>query len=270
MLTRVLVGVGLLPIMLFVLLVAPTVVAAIAISVLCGIAAYEMIRGTKLIKQPRMQLYTIVFAALVPFWSYLGCNRAAALLGVTLLFVALFGEAMLSGLKISFTRICVCIFAALIIPFMFSSLLNILCMEHGRFYILIPFIAAFLSDIGAYFVGVTMGKTKLCPTISPKKTVEGFVGGILSAVLGMLIYGLILQLAFDFTVNYLFVLIYGIVGSLAGVMGDLSFSVIKRQVGIKDYGKLFPGHGGVLDRFDSVIVVTPLMEALLLLIPMAY
>lgn len=269
MLKRVLVG-AVLALVLVVVLFTPKIVAAVLLSLLCGIASYEMVCGTKLIKQPRLQFYTIVFSMLVPFWSYFGGNRAAALLGLTAFFIALFVEIMLSELRIPFSRICICLFAGAVIPYMFSSLVRILCMEHGRFYILIPFVAAFLSDIGAFFVGISMGKHKLCPTVSPKKTVEGFVGGIVSAVLGMLIYGLILQLAFDFTVNYLFVFLYGVLGSLAGVIGDLSFSVVKRQAGIKDYGKLFPGHGGVLDRFDSVIVVTPLIEALLLLIPMAY
>lgn len=269
MFKRILVGVLLVPVLLVVLF-APKIVGASVLSVLCAIASYELACGAKLIKHPRLQLYTIIFSILIPFWCYFGSSRAAALLGLTALFIVLFLEIMISGLKIPVSQIGVCLFAGVLIPYMLSAVLRILCMEHGRFYILIPFIAAFLSDIGAYFVGVFMGKHPLCPTISPKKTLEGFVGGIVSAVLGMLIYGIVLQLAFDFTVNYLYVLIYGVLGSLVGVIGDLSFSVIKRQVGIKDYGNLFPGHGGVLDRFDSVIVVAPLMEALLLLIPMAY
>lgn len=270
MLKRTLVGVLLLPVLLVLLLVAPKILTALVLSLFCGIAGWELICGTKLIMQPRLRLYTIVFSMLVPLWSYFGCGRAWALLGLTVLFIVLFVEIMASGMKLPFHQICICLFAGCLIPYLFSALIRILIMEHGRFYILIPFIAAFLSDIGAYFVGVTMGKHKLCPTVSPKKTVEGLVGGIVCAILGMLIYGIVLQKAFGFTVRYGFVLIYGAVGSVAGVMGDLSFSVIKRQVGIKDYGKLFPGHGGVLDRFDSVIMVTPLIEALLYLIPMAY
>ena len=134
---------------------------------------------------------------------------------------------------------------------------------------MLPFVVAFLADSGAYFVGVTLGKHKLCPVISPKKTVEGLLGGIALAILGTVVYGLILQLGFGFKVNYFLVVVYGVLGSLASVMGDLSFSVIKRQTGIKDYGHLIPGHGGILDRFDSVIVVAPLIEALLLFLPMA-
>ena len=118
-------------------------------------------------------------------------------------------------------------------------------------------------------MGTLFGKHKLCPIISPKKTVEGLIGGLVLAVVGMVVYGLILQFGFKFKVNYFYVVIYGLLGALGGVFGDLSFSVIKRQTGIKDYGHLIPGHGGILDRFDSVIVVAPLVEALLLLMPMA-
>ncbi len=191
------------------------------------------------------------------------------MIGVSVFYLLMFMEIMISGTKLPFAHIAMCMVAGLVIPYMFSALVRILCMESGRYYIFIPFAAAFLSDIGAYFVGSFMGKHKLCPVISPKKTVEGLFGGIIMAVLGMIGYGLILQFGFDMSVNYLYVVIYGLFGSLCGVFGDLSFSVIKRQTGIKDYGDLFPGHGGILDRFDSVIVVAPLIEALLILIPMA-
>ena len=106
---------------------------------------------------------------------------------------------------------------------------------------------AFLPDSGAYFMGMRFGKHKLAPIISPKKTVEGVFGGAASAVLGMLVYALILSTCFDMQVNYLYAVIYGIASAVGSVFGDLCFSVIKRQTGIKDYGKLIPGHGGILD-----------------------
>ena len=132
-----------------------------------------------------------------------------------------------------------------------------------------PFILAFLSDTGAYFAGRAFGKHKLAPVISPHKTVEGVVGGVLGAIFGMLIFCLVMQLGFKMQVNYLYAVLYGVVGSLGAVFGDLCFSVIKRQTGMKDYGNLIPGHGGVLDRFDSMMVVGPLSELLLLLLPVA-
>ena len=102
-----------------------------------------------------------------------------------------------------------------------------------------------------------------------EKTVEGAVGGVLGGIAGMLVYCLVLSKCFSFTVNYWYALVYGVLGALAAMFGDLSFSAIKRQNGIKDYGNLIPGHGGVLDRFDSMTLVAPLAEILLILLPIA-
>ena len=126
-----------------------------------------------------------------------------------------------------------------------------------------------VPDSGAYFVGRAFGRRRLAPLISPKKTVEGAVGGVISAVAAMLIYGIILRFGFGFEVNFIYAFIYGVLCSVASVVGDLVFSVVKRQVKLKDYGNILPGHGGILDRFDSMVVVAPLVEAFILLIPFA-
>lgn len=270
MLKRIVVALILVPVLLGVVLFAPKIVAALFVAVFSAIAAYELLFGTGLVREPRLLAYTMIMASLTAIWSYFGCSNIVAVLGVLVFYILLFSELMLSRLKVPFSKVGMCMVAGIVVPYLFSALIRILCLENGRYFIMVPFVAAFMSDTGAYFVGVTMGKHKLCPTISPKKTVEGLVGGFIAAALSMVIYGLILQFAFDLTVNYLIVIVYGLVGSLCAVFGDLSFSVVKRQTGIKDYGDLFPGHGGILDRFDSVIVVAPLIEVLLRLIPMAY
>ena len=267
MLKRTVVGLILVPILLLIVLVFPKFLVALIAGAFCSLAAYELLWPTKLVRNPRMLLYTMVAAFFVSLWSYFGCPIAAGVLGLVIFYAVLFSELMISERTIPFSRLAMCMTAGLAVPGMLTSLIRILVLEEGRAYILIPFIIACLSDIGAYFVGSFFGKHKLCPNISPKKTVEGLAGGVAASILGLLIYCLILQLGFDFKVNYFLVFLYGVVGSLAGVFGDLTFSVVKRQTGIKDYGNIFPGHGGVLDRFDSVIVVAPLVEALLLLIP---
>ena len=126
-----------------------------------------------------------------------------------------------------------------------------------------------MSDGGAYFVGLKFGRHKLAPVVSPNKTIEGALGGIATGIISMLIYTVILDWPLKFDVSYGAAIVYGVLGCLAGEVGDLCFSVIKRQTGIKDYGNLIPGHGGILDRFDSMMVVGPLAEALLILIPLA-
>ena len=269
MLKRTVVALILVPLLFLVTLWAPKIVLAVFVSAFSAIAVNELLYNTGLVRNPRMLLYTMVMAFLVPLWSYCGCPYPAAVIGMLLFYVALFSELLLAKTKIPFSQAALCMAGGIMIPYLFAALVRTAMLEDGRYFIMLPFVVAFLTDIGAYFVGVTMGKHKLCPIVSPKKTVEGLVGGIVLAILGMVAYGLILQLGFGFRVNYFLVIVYGILGSLGGVIGDLSFSVIKRQTGIKDYGHLIPGHGGILDRFDSVIVVAPLIEALLLLLPFA-
>ena len=123
--------------------------------------------------------------------------------------------------------------------------------ELGKIYVWLIFIIAFLTDTFAYFVGYLFGKHKLIPKVSPKKTIEGSVGGILGSTLGCAVFGYIFKL--DLTA----MILIGSLGSIIAQFGDLFASSIKRYVGIKDYGKLITGHGGILDRFDSVILVAP-------------
>ena len=188
--------------------------------------------------------------------------------GVLVFTAVLFAEIMMDHVKVRFEMVCMCYVAGFLIPYMLSAVIRILSMGLGRYLVLIPFVTAFLSDAGAYFIGKKFGKHKLSPVVSPNKTLEGSLGGIVAAMLGMLIYAIILHFL-DFRVNYLIALLYGLLGSIVGSFGDLCFSVIKRQTGLKDYGNLIPGHGGVLDRFDSMVLVAPLMESLLILLPMA-
>ena len=266
--TRIITAAVLVPVLLIVVLALPKIVMALVLSAFCGIAAYELLHSTDLVRNIRLLTYTMITAAMVPMWCYFGCPHAWGLLGALLFIVLLFAEMMASNGKLQFDKISLCMTGGLLIPYLFSAMVRIHCTELGRYLIMIPCILAFIPDSGAYFAGCFFGKHKLAPTISPKKTIEGAVGGVLTAVLGMLLYAFILDAAFGRTVSYGYALVFGVVVSLGDIFGDLMFSVIKRQTGIKDYGKLFPGHGGVLDRFDSMIVVAPLTEALLILLPM--
>ena len=132
--------------------------------------------------------------------------------------------------------------------------------EHGLFYLVLALCGAWIADSGAYFSGVFLGKHKLCPNISPKKTVEGFVGGLISNAvifLGIfIVYAHIRGVEFN-VITGIKTALLGVVCAGVSVLGDLTFSVIKREKGIKDYGKIMPGHGGLTDRFDSVLFVAP-------------
>ncbi len=267
MLTRILSAVVFVPVLIVLLLLAPLWLVTVVIGLMAAVASYELLHRTGTVKSLRLNLYSAIMAFLVCAWSYHGCSYPWMLLGMLIYHILVFGEVMLSHLKISAKDAFMCELSGVVLPFFLAALIRMEAMPIGRYLIWIPFIMAFFSDTGAYFAGVFFGKHKLCPVISPKKTVEGFVGGIVIACLGMLAYGLILNKVFSMEVNYVSLGIYGLLGSLAGVFGDLSLSAVKRQTGIKDYGNLIPGHGGILDRFDSVLITAPLAEALLLLLP---
>lgn len=266
--TRIITAAILVPILLLVVLVAPKSVAAVVLGVLLAIGAYELLYRTKLIQRPRMVITSAAMAFSVSLWSYFSSVHAYLILLIMVFFMVMYGEMMLDHVKVRLDMVGMCFVAGLIIPYLLSALIRILMMSIGRYVILIPFVVAFLSDTGAYFIGTKYGKHKLSPVVSPNKTIEGLLGGLVFASVGMLVYAVILDWPLRFDVNYGLALLYGVAGSLVGTFGDLCFSVVKRQTGIKDYGNLIPGHGGVLDRLDSMTLVAPLMEAFLLLIPL--
>ena len=267
--TRIISAAILVPILFLLVLAAPVVVAALVMSTLLAIAAYELLYRTGLVRRARLVIYSCAMAAAVCMWSYWGAIHAYFIILLMAFFVLMFSEMMLDHVKVHFEDLSMCFVAGVLIPYMLSSLIRILNMDVGRYVILIPFVVAFMSDTGAYFVGLKFGHHKLAPVVSPNKTIEGALGGIVFAVVSMLLYALVIDLLpGNVRVNYALALLYGFVGSLTGIFGDLCFSVIKRQTGVKDYGNLIPGHGGVLDRFDSVTMVAPAMEVFLLLLPM--
>ncbi len=130
----------------------------------------------------------------------------------------------------------------------------------GAYLVWLILISAWGSDIFAYLIGMKFGKTPLVPNLSPKKSVEGAIAGVVGSAIMALVYAIII-LPYIPDVNHsVFIFpIISLFGAAAGQIGDLAASAIKRKVGIKDYGKLIPGHGGVLDRFDSVIMVAPII-----------
>jgi len=130
----------------------------------------------------------------------------------------------------------------------------LIARQDSQFFVWYIFILAWVTDTCAYFVGVSIGKTPLAPTVSPKKTVEGVVGGIVGCTIISSLY------AYFFKPEFLvFAIFLGVFGSVVGVLGDLTASKIKRQLEVKDFGKIMPGHGGVLDRFDSILFTAPLV-----------
>ena len=142
------------------------------------------------------------------------------------------------------------------ITFLFSNILFLQKGSFGRVLVLFPFITAWLSDTFAYFAGINFGKHKLCPAISPNKTVEGALGGIFGSALFSFIAGTLFY-KLGLPIPLFHYLIIGVLCGITGQAGDLFASSIKRFCNVKDFGKILPGHGGILDRFDSILFTAP-------------
>ena len=266
--TRILTAAVLIPLLLLLVIVLPKIVTVLVIAAFAALAAYELLYSAGYVRHIRLVAYTMVMAFLMPIWCFAGCPYAWGMLGFLIFLCALFAEIMVTAGKLRFEKVAICLFAGILLPYLFSALVRIFSVEFfGRHLLFVPCILAFLPDSGAYFAGRFFGKHKLAPVISPNKTVEGAVGAVATGIVGMLLYGLILDLGFGLPVNYISTLLYGVAVPIADIFGDLMFSVLKRQTGIKDYGNLLPGHGDILDRFDSMMLVAPLCEVLLIILP---
>lgn len=244
----------------------PHVCFTAAVALICAVASYELTWRSGIVSSRALSAVACVFAFCAPFLVSSQSSGIPVLADISakLVFVliflciaALFSIWLANSRKITLVMVLTSFFAGVILPIMFSTVLLIRGMENGEYLLLVPFIAAWMTDTGAYFIGMACGKTKLCAYVSPKKTVEGAIGGVVSCVAALLVFGLIMHNNLGVSVNYLAIAIMAVILSCIAQMGDLSFSLIKREYNIKDYGNVLPGHGGVLDRFDSVMFTIP-------------
>ena len=268
---RVITAVVAIAIFLPILIWSNTVVFALAMGVLCAIASAEMLRCVGLLRLYPISIPMIAVGAVLPVLPYWLERATLEHIGVTTLVVAslyLFAVMTFSHGKITLTNVGNALLTGFYIIAAFCAMSALRYRTAvGEYVYLICFIGAWVTDTFAYFSGYLFGKHKLIPDVSPKKTVEGSIGGTLFCVLGMLLYGFIIQTISggNVSANYLVLGVSGLAIAVVSQVGDLLMSAIKRTYGIKDYGRLFPGHGGVLDRFDSVMAV-----ALVLLVITAY
>ncbi len=254
--TRIITGAGITVVLTLVMLFSHIPwVLSLTVAALSVQAIYEFYRATKLKDNKAAYYISCVVAVLlsviiVPHFEYI----------VVLFFVAaisLFAYLMLNvrALKEVKPWFSVCI-AAMIVVF-FKCMSGIREMDGGIFLLGMTILVPVITDIAAYFVGRGCGKHKLAPIISPKKTVEGSIGGTVCAVGILMLVALILNATNVLQIHYTALVIYLISASVIGQFGDLALSSVKRIVGVKDYGNLLPGHGGILDRFDSLLFVLP-------------
>ncbi len=238
------------------ILLAGQMAVEIAVAAAALIALYEMYRSVGVVKNPVVLLLGGIMAVVLPL---MGGNHSLIFLLVILYTIAMLAAMLFNHEKIKVEDMAKTYCLTLYITLFISCIAYIRGMENGASLIWIVLIGSFASDIFAYFVGVFLGKHKLCPKISPKKTIEGAVGGIVGTALCFVLYGVVLSTFLAYDVSYLQLIILGVIAAAISQLGDLTASVIKRQYGIKDYGNLMPGHGGIMDRCDSLIFVAPVV-----------
>ena len=248
-----------------------TVVLNIAIGLVSGIAIFELLHATGFVKSKAVLIFSILYSFCTPFFGMLS-NEGAVLITVLYL-VLLIGTLLRFHNEIHFEEIAISFFLSMAVPGALSCVVLLRDQyEESFLYILLCCIAAWISDSCAYFAGRAFGKHKMSPQISPHKTIEGAIGGVVGCVafslLACWLYGLYQHsVGVELTFTWWLIALLAVVCSLVSIAGDLTSSVIKRQRGLKDFGKIMPGHGGVMDRFDSFIFVAPTVYLLLQFFP---
>ena len=276
---RVLTSIVFLAVIVPIILLSEYIVYPVALALLSFMAVFEMLRVLGLHKKKRVCWFAYLVSLIPPIFAhdmFLGEDAEHAMLYLIIIAAVIFvyliylmGAAVFSKGALTVSELSEVFLTVTYITVSFSALSLLRYIKGGEVVFLLVFIGAWVSDVGAYFVGSLIGKHKLIPDVSPKKTVEGSIGGILLASVVFVIYGLLIDTLSDtLNPNYAVLAAAGALISVVSQVGDLIASLIKRERGVKDYGTILPGHGGIMDRFDSIIAVSvPLLIICLVFAP---
>ncbi len=263
---RIITGIILVAVFLPLLLLSHTLFFLIAMSIISLVAAYEMLHCLKADKILPIAIPSYFISVAFPLSARLIEDKTGfapwviAIIMGYLLWLNVYCVLRKDTLEYS---LCSSVFMSVIyVTAGFTSLILLRDTVNGQYIFWLVFVGAWVTDTMAYFSGMLFGKHKLIEEVSPKKTVEGAIGGTLFCGLSFSLFGYIVSLITDVKMSLLMLFFAGIIAAVVSQFGDLSASIIKRQNGIKDYGKLFPGHGGVMDRFDSIVALAPVMLVL--------
>jgi len=261
MLIRIISAIVAIGILIPVLFLSHTAVYPIALAILAVATVIEICGALKFLKKWYYLVPSIAYAVAMPTVMYFGfrdkLTAFAIAAGISLLYVLiLFSVTVLTNGKEKYSGVSQLMIGVIYTTAAFTALAFLRKMENGVYIFGLAFLGPWITDTMAYFVGRLLGRHKLCPEISPKKTIEGSIGGTVFGSLSFLLYGFIIQLISDLTPNYLMLAICGLFVAFIAQIGDLTASLIKREHSVKDFGNIMPGHGGVFDRFDSVIAAS--------------
>jgi len=247
-------------VVIFILFFRLTVALPIVLALAGCIAVFELFRATGAQVNIPFFVLSFVFAVVTPFAArgIIPVSVSTVVYAYFALFAASltykFDTEKLPKSFITFVMVCSIVYGLTAAEIMID-------WKFGMFYFLLAAFSAFITDAGAYFVGSAVGKTKLAPVLSPKKTVEGAIGGLISSIIVCIAFAYIYAAIFCKTeVVHIGALIFCVIlAALGGMIGDLFASSVKRTFNIKDYGTLMPGHGGIMDRCDSLCISLPIV-----------
>ena len=269
MLKRVITGICILAVAVPIIIFSNTWVFPCAIALISIFCVYELAHCMDMHKNIVITAPLYIFAVAFPFLQRIKIFEndvyvaQIAVMAIIFYVAYLFGCVIFSRGKITYPDICTLGFSSIYILFALNMIIYI--RDYSGYVAFLIFIGSWVTDTMAYFTGRLFGKHKLCPDISPKKTVEGSIGGTVFCAIACVLFGLIVK-AFDanITPNYIYLAISGIIIALISQVGDLIMSAMKRHYKIKDFGNILPGHGGMLDRFDSMLSVSLGIEMLIM------
>ncbi len=254
--------------LLAIVLFTPDWAFSILVCALTFLVMAELTKVLRLETKPLVVIANYVFAAAYMVLGFLNKEIASTLIPIiTVLFIiTLMIIAILDNGRVKFSDVCASIFLVFYSVVLLMHLTFIRNLDNGVALLFMALIGAYVTDTGAYFTGMLMGKHKLIPSISPNKTVEGAIGGIVWTLVGFIIYGIVMwKMGHD--VNFLLLVALSVICSVVSQFGDLSASVIKRNFSVKDFGNVIPGHGGFVDRVDSLMFVAPVVYYFITFLP---
>lgn len=254
------------PVVAAVLILGNTHVIDIAFAIIAAMSLHEYFNAMKAKSKPVIWI-GYVLSAMIALIHVIPTNWLLNIIGIIIptTILVLFLQVIFSNMKTNITDIAVTSFGICYITLFLMFIPIIMAKPNGKLLVWYIMFAAWGTDVFAYIVGKTMGKHKFS-SISPNKTIEGCIGGVIGSVLLIILYTMFINYYFDMNINYLMIGLIGAILSIIGQVGDFAASSIKRYVGIKDFSNLIPGHGGLLDRIDSVIFIAPFAYFLLILL----
>lgn len=266
--TRLMSAIVLIILVLLVLFFAPEWGCALLVSGVTYVVMYELTKVFNLREKLSLVILNFIFATIFMALSFIGKTLALKIISpaIVLYIMLLATISVLDNENVKFSDICNSVFLVFYSVVLLIHITYIRKLDNGVAFLFMTLLGTYITDTGAYFTGITIGKHKLIERVSPNKTIEGAIGGIVCCIVAFIIYGIVMK-NLGHSVNFLYLVILSVLCAVIAQLGDLSASLMKRSFQVKDFGNIIPGHGGILDRVDSLMFVAPLVYYFITFLP---